>query len=47
MLHLGRWQGLGERVSDHVIGWAIDKMQGALLDDPANKMVAHINVLSA
>jgi hypothetical protein len=45
MLHLGRGQGFYECVSNHVIGWAIDKVQGALLNDPVNEVVAHINVL--
>jgi hypothetical protein len=47
MLHLGRWQGLGERVRDHVVGWAINKAQGALLDDPSDEMVVHVDVLRA
>ena len=47
MLHLGWWQGLGKRVSNHVIGWAIYESQGALLNDPANEIIAHIDVLRA
>jgi hypothetical protein len=47
MLHLGRWQGLGERVRDHVIGRAINEAQGALLNDPSDEVVVHIDVLRA
>ena len=45
MLHFGRGQGLGERVGDHVVSWAINEAHGALLDDPSNEVVAHVNVL--
>ena len=47
MLHLGRGQGLGERVSDHVVRWAIHEAEGALLNDPANEVIAHVNVFGA
>src|ERR1700679_2690876 len=47
MLHFGRWQSLSEGVGDHVVGWAIDKTQGALFNDPANEVVAHVDVLGA
>ena len=45
MLHLGRWQGFCERVGDHVISGAIYEAKGALLDDPANEVVVHVDVL--
>jgi hypothetical protein len=45
MLHLGRWQGLGECVCNHVIGQAVNKAQGTLLDDPSDEVVAHVDVL--
>lgn len=45
MLHLGREQGLGECVCDHIVDWAIYETHGTLLDDPENKVVLHINVL--
>src|SRR6266436_85919 len=45
MLHLDRRQGLGERVCDHVVGWAINKSEGALLDHPADEVVPHVDVL--
>lgn len=35
----------GEHVSDHVGGGAINKTEGALLDHPANEMVADVDVL--
>jgi hypothetical protein len=47
MLHLGRWQGLGERVHNHVVGRAINEVQGALLDDPSDEVVSHVDVLHA
>src|SRR5712672_4665710 len=47
MLNLGRRQGLGERVGDHVIGQAVYEAQGTLLDDPADKVVAHIDMFRA
>ena len=45
MLHFGRWQSLSEGVGDHVVGWAINKTQGALFNNPANEVVAHVDVL--
>jgi len=39
MLDLGRGQGLHEHVCNHVISWAVDEVQGALLDNPANEMI--------
>ena len=47
MLHLGKGQGFCEHVSEHVVGWAIDKAQRALLNDPANEVVAHVDVLGS
>ena len=47
MLHLGRGQGLGECVCDHVISQAVDKAEGALVNHLVNKMISHINVLCA
>jgi hypothetical protein len=47
MLHLGRWQGLDEHVYDHVIGWAVNEVQGTLLDDPLDEVVAHVDMLRA
>jgi hypothetical protein len=35
------------RVGDHVIHGAIDEAYGALLDDPPDPVVAHVNVLCA
>ena len=45
MLHLGRGQGLSERVSDHVVSWAINEMHGTLLDDLSDEVVVHVDVL--
>ena len=45
MLHLGGGQGLCEAVGDHVVGRAINEPQGALLNDPANEVVSHVDVL--
>ena len=47
MLHLGRGESLGEGVHNHVVSWAINKVHGSTLDDPANEMVSHIDVLRA
>jgi hypothetical protein len=44
MFHLGRRQGLGERVGDHVIGWSVYEAQETLLNDPADEVVAHIDM---
>jgi len=45
VLNLGRGQRLGEGVGHHVICGAVDKPDGALLDDPVDPMVSHVNVL--
>jgi hypothetical protein len=45
MLHLDRWQHLGECVGDYVIGGAVNEAQGPLLNDPSDPMIMHINVL--
>ena len=47
MLHLGRGQRLGEGIGHHVVHQAINKLDGALLDNPANPVVPHIDVLHA
>ena len=47
MLHLGRGESLGEGVCDHVVSWAINEVHGSMLNDPANEMVLHIDVLRA
>ena len=47
MLDFDRRQGLGEGVGNHVVGGAIYKAEGAFLDDPADEMVAHVDVLRA
>jgi hypothetical protein len=47
MLHLGRWQSLGEDVSDHVICGAIDELDSTLFDDPADPVISHVNVLGS
>jgi len=47
VLHLGGGQCLGEGVGHHVIRGAVDKPDGALLDNPADPMVSHVNVLCA
>ena len=45
MFHLGGGQHLCKCISNHVIGGAINEVQDALLDDPADPMVVHVNVL--
>jgi hypothetical protein len=45
MLDLGQRQCLHKCIGNHVIGRAIDEVQGALLDDLLDEVVAHINVL--
>src|SRR5712671_995340 len=47
MFHLGRRQVLGECIGDHVIGRAVYEAQGTLLDDPADKVVAHVDMFHA
>jgi hypothetical protein len=45
MLHLDRWQCLGEHISNHVVGGAVNEAQGTLLDDPSDPMIMHVDVL--
>jgi len=45
VFHLGGRQCLGEDISHHVIGGAVNELDRTLLNDPADPMVAHINVL--
>ena len=40
VFHLGRGQGLGESVGHHVVCGTVDEADGALLDDPADPIVA-------
>ena len=47
MFHLGRGKGLGEGIGDHVVGQAIDDTQGALLGNPSDEVVVHVDVLRA
>jgi len=47
VLHLGRGQCLGGGVGHHVVHWTINKPDGALLNDPANPVVLHVDVLCA
>ena len=47
MLHLGRGQHLGEGVSHHVICWAVNKLDGALLNNPTYPVIPHVDVLHA
>ena len=47
VLYLGRGQHLGKGISHHVIHWAVDKANGTLLNDPANPVVLHVDVLCA
>ena len=45
VLYLGRGQRLGEGIGHHVVHWAVDKANGTLLNDPANPVVLHVDVL--
>jgi len=45
VLHFGGRQCLSEDICHHVISRAIDEAYGALLDDPVDPMIMHINVL--
>jgi len=47
MFHLGRGPGLGECISNNVVGQAVNKVQGALLNDPVDEVVVHVDVLRA
>ena len=47
VLHLGRGQRLGKGVGYHVVRQAINEPDGALLDNPANPVVPHVDVLRA
>jgi len=45
VLDLRRGECLSECICDHVGGGAVNKAEGAPLDNPTNKMIADINVL--
>ena len=44
MLRLRRWEGLGECVSYHVIGRAVNDVHFAFRDDPADEVKTDIDV---
>ncbi len=45
MLDLQRGERLGQDVGDHVVGRAIDELDLLVLDDPADEVVAYVDVL--
>ena len=44
VLDLGRGEGLRQDVGDHVLGGAVDELELLVLDDPANEVVADVDV---
>ena len=46
-LNLGREKQLGEQVSNHIIGRAVNESNGLLFNDPMNEMVVYVDVLHA
>ena len=44
MLDFCGGERFGKRVSDHVSCGAIDKPEGPLFDNPANEMIADVNM---
>ena len=47
MLHFSRRQGLSECVGHHIVGGAVNEVQGSLLNDPADEVILHVNMLHA
>ncbi len=47
MLHFSGRQGLSECVGHHIIGGAVNEVQGSLLDDPVDEVISYINMLCA
>ena len=45
VLDLGRGEGLRQDVGDHVLGGAVDELNLLVLDDPADEVVADVDVL--
>ena len=47
MLDLEGSEHFGEHVGNHIFGWAIHKLNAAILDDPVDEVKANIDVLGA
>ena len=47
VLDLCRGQHFGERVGEHLIGWAINDLEGTLFDDPADEVESDVNMFGA
>ena len=45
VLDLSRWKSFRERVSNHVVSRAVNKLNRAVFDDVANEMEADVDVL--
>ena len=39
-------QRFGERIGEHLIGWAINDLEGTLFDNPADEVESDVNVFS-
>ena len=47
MLHLRGRKGFRQGVGNHVVGWAINEVQGAVLDHPPYEVVADVDMFRA
>ena len=47
MFDLRGGQRFGERVGEHLIGWAINDLEGTLFDNPADKVELDVNMFGA
>ena len=47
MLRFNAWECLGEGVGGHLVGGAVDELDGAGFDSVANKMISDIDVFGA
>lgn len=47
MLDLSGRESLGKHIHDHLVGRAVGDLEGALLDDPSDEVIAYINMFSS
>ena len=44
VLDFWRGKGLGEHIGNHIVGGAVDKVQFAIINNPADKMEVYVDV---
>jgi hypothetical protein len=47
MFHLWRGKGFRESIGNHVIGRAVNEVQGAVFDNPSDEMEVNVDVFSS